>query len=280
MQTTSSGDFQIYKTNLEDLIRKNASEEVCREKLMDPFFVSILGKKCVINADERDIWNKFKSAHSLSYSARPDLILGSNSSKSLLEAKIPSQDLNQRKFRVEGAKKLIQLYEAEELTEEEIKGISEFCNYYGHLYKRERGPYERDRAQKYWTYCKPYEINAKIANKLQEEARVRGCKEIAEGLKAVVNKLDNTLKVGPQNDSEDAGILFTVPFKNGNLVELYQQDWYILDLYFVFNLKSVILINGKCAKRWFKGSLEPESYNLTDEEQFNRFKEDLKNDLP
>lgn len=87
-------------------------------------------------------------------------------------------------------------------------------------------------------------------------------------------------KVGPQDKSWDGGDLFTVTFKDGSSAELYQQDWYILDLHSVTDLKSVILINGECAKRWFKGSLEPKSYNLTDEEQFNRFKEDLKNDLP
>lgn len=36
MQTTSSGDFQIYKTNLEDY--GNASEEDCRKKLIDPIY--------------------------------------------------------------------------------------------------------------------------------------------------------------------------------------------------------------------------------------------------
>ena len=55
-------------------------------------------------------------------------------------------------------------------------------------------------------------------------------------------------KVGPQDKSWDRGDLFTVTFKDGSSAEVYQQDWYILKLYFVSDLKSVILINGKCTK--------------------------------
>lgn len=244
MGTPSSGDFQGYQEALKKL-NPQASEKELRE-LIDPFIVELSRGKCVIKSDQfhaegeeslsRNGYGyyysiaEFRRDSPLRYSVIPD-ILGVNSF--LLEVKIPSEDLNQRKFRVEGAKKLIQLYEAGELTEKEIESISATCD---------------DKFQEYPTCVGSIRID-----------------------------------VGSQDKSWDAGNLFTVTFKDGSSVELYQQDWYILDLYFVHNFKSVILINGKYAKRWFiknNGRLEEDSYDLTDEEDFNRFKEDFKNDLP
>ena len=246
MGIPSSGDFQDYQEALKKLLEKRplASEEELRE-LIDPFIVGLSRGKCVIKSDQRhtegeeslsrngydDHYSipKFHCDYSLRYSVIPDL-LGVNSF--LLEVKKPSEGLNQRKFRVEGAKKLIQLYEAGELTEKEIESISASCG---------------NKFQTYPTYVGSICID-----------------------------------VGPKDKSWDAGNLFTVTFEDGSSIELYQQDWYILDLYFVHNCKSVILINGKCAKRWFiknNGRLEKDSYDLTDEKDFNRFKEDFKNDL-
>lgn len=174
--------------------------------------------------------------------------------------------MDDSKFRVEGATKLIQLYEAGKLTEEEIKGISDLCDYCGHEYKDER---TCSKDPKNYVYKRNAdEIRNIAANEMPANKEVN----------AAAGKLI-LLEVDPKNKSWDAGNLCTVTFKDGSRVELYQQDWYILDLHFVPILKSVILINGKRAKRWFKGSLEAKSYDLRVVEQFNRFKKDLKNDL-
>ena len=294
MGTPSSGDFQDYQEGLKKLNPPALEEEL--RKLIDRFIVGLSRGKCVIKSDQfyaegeeslsRNGYTdhyysiaKFRRDYSLHYSAIPDL-LGGNSF--LLEVKIPSQGLNQRKFRVVGATELIQLYEAGKLTEEEIKGISDLCDYCGKkCYKVKYDEYKvkykesKDPSDDPNRYV--YRINAdeirNIANEMPDNK-----KEV----NAAAGKL-YTLEVGPKYESWDAGNLCTVTFKYGNSVELYQQDWYILDLYFVHNFKSVILINGKCAKRWFiknNGRLGEDSYDLTDEEDFNRFKEDFKNDLP
>ena len=290
MGIPSSGDFQDYQEALKKLLEKRplASEEELRE-LIDPFIVGLSRGKCVIKSDQRhtegeeslsrngydDHYSipKFHCDYSLRYSVIPDL-LGVNSF--LLEVKKPSEGLNQRKFQVIGATKLIQLYEAGKLTEEEIKGISDLCNYCGNKYKAKYDKYKESNDPS-------NDPNRYVYRRNADEIRniANGMPDNKEEVNAAASKL-YTLEVGPKYKSWDAGNLCTVIFKNGNSVELYQQDWYILDLYFVHNFKSVILINGECAKRWFiknNGRLEKDSYDLTDEKDFNRFKEDFKNDL-
>lgn len=242
-------DFQDYKKKLDNLPYYSVEDE-CRKGLIDPLIIGLSGGKCVIKSDKsydgvallsgssgsnRYSISKFQSDNHLRYSAIPDL-LGVNSF--LLEAKRLSENLDDWKFRAVGAKKLIQLYEAGELSEKEIESISATCG---------------NKSQTYPAHVGSIRIDVGSQDK------------------------------SPQDKSWDAGNLFTVTFKDGSSVELYQQDWYILDLYFVHNFKSVILINGKCAKRWFiknNGHLGGDSYDLTNEKDFNRFKEDFKNDLP
>lgn len=294
-------DFQDYEKELCKLklytLPYNPTEDVCRKGLIDRFIIGLSEKGWVIKSDKRYDGEgvsllsgsnsgsnvsysipQFQSDYHLCYSAIPDFLIKNSFSGdfSLLEIKKLSEGLNQRKFQVIGATKLIQLYEAGKLTEEEIKGISDLCNYCGNKYKAKYDKYKESNDPS-------NDPNRYVYRRNADEIRniANGMPDNKEEVNAAASKL-YTLEVGPKYKSWDAGNLCTVIFKNGNSVELYQQDWYILDLYFVHNFKSVILINGECAKRWFiknNGRLEKDSYDLTDEKDFNRFKEDFKNDL-
>ena len=218
-------DFQDYEKELCKLklytLPYNPTEDVCRKGLIDRFIIGLSEKGWVIKSDKpydgiallsgSNVYYsipQFQSDSHLCYSAIPDFLIMNSFSEefSLLETKKLSEGLNQTKFGAEGAKELLQLCKAGELTKDEIKGISYLCDHCAHEYRDD--PKRREDPESY-VYKKDADEIHNIANRATKE------------VKAAADKLD-TLEVGPHYKSEDTGNLCTVTFKDGPRVELYQ----------------------------------------------------------
>ena len=74
-----------------------------------------------------------------------------------------------------------------------------------------------------------------------------------------------------------------VTFSNGKIIELFQEDWNVLDLRYAqkVNVRSVILTNGIFVRRFYlkADQIESSDYNLNAERDFDTFRGDIMKDL-
>ena len=269
-----------YEDSLNNILHK-APLEAGVERVVITLLNDILSDSCKwpgLSAEDTpklQIW-QLEKYFGLKYSASPDGMILNNSGtwqqakvgkaklhpRALIETKILGIDPYRKGAVFEGKGRIDLLHMCEE---SEIDEISKFCAEHGNPHdpsKKNNMTYPDDMP----------DVNMPIG---VSKIRVHWY----DGKK---NDLDPAYGDPNTDPAYDAGTEFTLTFKGGTKVKLYQSDWYLFDL-LKTDVISVVLIDGEVARRFYKdkesGQIKPEDYDLTKKLEFDAFREAVQNDL-